>query len=183
MLGYAGFQKAQVAYHQHKLRLAYQDTFFEVPESSVPYRRVVFREWQPMRLLIPKINVDLMVLSGDAWDMELHNKGPVHFQMSDLPSTESGNVAIAGHRGTRWGFFTDLDLLAEGDEIYLDIGGYRFIYRVSWVRIVDPDALWIIDSTPDPVLTLQTCEPKYAAATHRLIVRASFEKVEAAPEP
>src|SRR5690606_4843806 len=108
----------------------------------------------PMRIIIPKINVDLIVQIGDVFDMVLLDKGPVHFQMSDLPSTESGNVAIAAHRGSRWGFFTDLDQLKQGDEIYIDVEGYRFVYRTEWVKIVAPDDWSVIDSTDYPSLTL-----------------------------
>ncbi len=184
LLGYAGWQKALVAYHQYQLRKNYAETE-EIPETveEETFERVVIREWQPMRIIIPKIDVDLVVQQGDVFDMELHDKGPVHFGMSDLPSTEGGNTAIAGHRGTRWGFFTDVDLLEEGDEIYLDVAGYRFIYLVEWIKIVDPYDWSVIDSTDYPAITLQTCEPKYSSATHRLIVRGALDRVTAAPRP
>ena len=177
VLGYAGLQKALVAYHQYQLKKNYQESVVEIPETEDVFKHVVIREWRPMRVIIPKINVDLVVQKGDVFDMDLHNKGPVHFEMSDLPGTESGNTAIAAHRGTRWGFFTDLDFLEAGDEIYLDIAGYRFIYSVEWIRIVDPYDWSVIDSTDYPALTLQTCEPKYSSATHRLIVRGALDKV------
>ncbi len=184
VLGYVGYQKALVAYHQYQLRKNYAETEEEVelPETTEEiFEHVVITEWQPMRIIIPKIDVDLVVQQGDVFDMALHDKGPVHFGMSDLPSTEGGNTAIAGHRGTRWGFFTDLDFLEEGDEIYLDVGGYRFIYLVEWIKIVDPYDWSVIDSTDYPAITLQTCEPKYAPATHRLIVRGALDRVTAAP--
>ena len=117
LLGYAAYEKLMVFYHQQQLKKAYKDTFYEIPEGPDTFDHVVITERQPMRLIIPKINVDLIVQIGDVFDMNLLDKGPVHFQMSDLPSTESGNVAIAAHRGSRWGFFTDLDQLKEGDEI------------------------------------------------------------------
>ncbi|HPU01810.1 MAG: sortase [Firmicutes bacterium] len=177
LLGYAAYEKLMVFYHQQQLKKAYKDTFYEIPEGPDTFDHVVITERQPMRLIIPKINVDLIVQIGDVFDMNLLDKGPVHFQMSDLPSTESGNVAIAAHRGSRWGFFTDLDQLKEGDEIYLDVEGYRFIYRTEWVRIVQPDDWSVIDSTDYPALTLQTCHPKNVRGTHRLIVRAKLASV------
>ena len=91
-------------------------------------------------------------------------------------------MAIAGHRGSRWGFFTDLDLLEPDDVIYLDTAGYRFTYLVEWIRIVDPYDWSVIDSTDYPALTLQTCEPKTDPSTHRLIVRAAPEEVAPAPQ-
>ncbi|MEW5784938.1 MAG: class E sortase [Bacillota bacterium] len=194
ILGYAGVQKAIVRHYQEELKKAYEDSFYEIPDAE-NYRRVILTEWQPARLQIPKLGVDLMVLEGDVFDDELLNKGPVHFANvvdkttgavlieGDLPGTEPGNVAIAGHRGARWGFFTDLDRLAEGDELYLDTAGYRFTYLVEWVRIVDPYDWGVIESTDYPALTLQTCEPKTGAPTHRLIVRSALKEVSRAPQP
>ena len=180
LLGYFIYQKAEIAYYQYQLKKAYGDASYEIPESDV-FDHVAITERQPMRLIIPKIDVDLIVLIGDVFDMALLDRGPVHFEMSDLPNTESGNVAIAAHRGSRWGFFTDLDQLEEGDEIYLDVEGYRFIYLTGWVRIVQPDDWSVIDTTDDPVLTLQTCHPKNVRGTHRLIVRAGLDSVTRAP--
>ncbi|HOJ84182.1 MAG: sortase [Dethiobacteria bacterium] len=177
LLGYTAYEKARTAYYQHQLKKAYEDTFYEIPGGSDTFDQVVVTERQPMRIIIPKINVDLVVQIGDVFDMDLLDKGPVHFQMSDLPSTESGNVAIAAHRGSRWGFFTDLDQLKQGDEIYLDVEGYRFVYRTEWVKIVAPDDWSVIASTEYPALTLQTCHPKNVRGTHRLIVRAGLAYV------
>ena len=75
-----------------------------------------------MPRIIPRVYVDRIVQIGDVYDRALLDQGPVHFEMSDLPSTGPGNVAIAGHRGIRWGFFTDVDQLEEGDQIFLDVG-------------------------------------------------------------
>lgn len=181
LLGYFIYQKTQLAYYQYQLKKAYKETFYEIPGSSDTFDHIVITERQLMRIIIPKIDVDLVVQIGDVFDMVLLDKGPVHFQMSDLPNTESGNVAIAAHRGSYWGFFTDLDQLIEGDEIYLDVEGYRFIYRTEWVKIVQPDDWSVIDSTDYPALTLQTCHPKNVRGTHRLIVRAMLDTVTRAP--
>lgn len=179
MLGHFLYEKIQVARYQKQLRKEYGEMLG--PDNPGELDRVVITERQPMRLIIPKISVDLIVQIGDVYDQVLLDKGPVHFQMSDLPNTESGNVAIAAHRGSYWGFFTDLDQLLEGDEIYLDVEGYRFIYRTEWVKIVQPDDWSVIDSTDYPALTLQTCHPKNVRGTHRLIVRAMLDTVTRAP--
>jgi LPXTG-site transpeptidase (sortase) family protein len=177
LLGYFTYQKLVIACYQYQLRRAYQETYYDIPGDSDAFDHVAIIERQPMRIIIPKIDVDLVVQIGDVFDMVLLDKGPVHFQMSDLPNTDSGNVAIAAHRGSYWGFFTDLDQLKQGDEIYLDVEGYRFIYRTEWVKIVEPDDWSVIDSTDYPALTLQTCHPKNVRGTHRLIVRAALDRV------
>lgn len=179
LLGYAAGQKGTALYHQHRLRQAYLETEYkDLGEPSLP---LAITEDLPMRLIIPKINLDLIVLYGDVFDPALQNKGPVFFEMSDRPGTEGGNVVISGHRGSFWGFFTDLDRLEERDEIYLDIGGYRFIYSVEWSRIVEPGDWSLIQTTAYPALTLQTCEPKNRPATHRLFVRAALDSVTRPP--
>lgn len=183
LLGFFVYQKIEIAYYQYQLRKAYQDTFYEMPSGTEAFEHVAITEQKPMRIVIPKINVDLVVQIGDVFDMGLLDKGPVHFQMSDMPNTDSGNVAIAAHRGSRWGYFTDLDQLKQDDEVFLDVEGYRFIYRTQWVRIVEPDDWSVIESTENPVLTLQTCHPKTARGTHRLIARAALDHVTRAPRP
>lgn len=183
VLGYYGGEKLLVVYHQYQLRKAFEDSFYDIPSSTDTYRRVVITEWSPMRLIIPKIDVDLMVLSGDVFDRNLLDKGPVHYGnyyenlYSPLPSTEPGNVAIAAHRGAKWMFFFRLDELEEGDQMIIEMAGYRFIYEVEWQKIIEPDDWSVIAPTDYPALTLTTCEPKTGVSTHRLIVRGKLVEV------
>ena len=182
ILGYYAFGKIQVAYHQHQLRNEFQESTYEIPEEpEIPDEEplvVVMEEWKPMRLFIPEIALDMLVIHGEVMSEEYLDKAPVHYEMSDLPSSIDGNVAIAGHRGGRWNFFLDLDLLEEGDELYLETGGYRFTYIVKDVFLIEPTEWWVIDSTETPSLTLTTCEPKNRIATHRLVVRAEMPEAD-----
>lgn len=182
ILSFTVFQRVMVNYQQARLRDAFEATAGFVHLDREP-EKVVIEEWQPMRLIIPAINVDLVAVGdGDVFDKALLDIGPTHFQMSDLPSTEGGNVAFAGHRAGRWNFFLDLDLLEEGDEIYLDVGGYRFIYHVEWVRVFDKYDWGPIDSTEYPAITLQTCEPKHVSnPDYRLMARGALDRVENSP--
>ncbi len=176
LMGYYAWGKTQTAYFQHQLREDFEDrapVAVEVAEEEVPLR-VVFQEWKPMRLSIPKIDVDYMVLTGGVFDTDLLDKGPVHYEMSDLPSTESGNVAIAGHRAGKWGFFYYLHELVEGDNIYLFVGEYRFTYSVMDVFPIEPSDWSVIHTTETPSLTLTTCGPLNRPATYRLIARAEL---------
>jgi LPXTG-site transpeptidase (sortase) family protein len=87
-------------------------------------------------------------------------------------------VAFAGHRAGRWNFFLDLDQLKEGDEIFLDVAGYRFVYLVEWVEVFDKYDWSPIDSTDYPAITLQTCEPKHVSnPDYRLMVRGALSEV------
>ncbi|MGM0653189.1 MAG: sortase [Bacillota bacterium] len=180
VLGFAGFQEIMVNHRQAQLREDFEATagFRNIEMESEP-EEVVIDEWKPMRLIIPAIDIDLVAVGGgDVFDKALLDQGPTHFQMSDLPSTEGGNVAFAGHRAGRWNFFLDLDQLEEGDEIYLDVDGYRFIYKVEWVEVFDKYDWSPINSTDYPAITLQTCEPKHVSNPDwRLMTRGRLDEV------
>lgn len=137
---------------------------------------VTIEKWQPMQLIIPAISLDFACVgNGDIFDVEFLRQGPAHFPTSDLPGTEKGNVAFAG----RWDFFADINDLKEGDEIYLDVAAYRFIYKVIWKEIVDQHC-WekSIGTTESPSITLQTSYPIYASnPSSRLNVRGELVKV------
>lgn len=177
LLGFAGYEKLKIYRYQQSLKKEYEDTLTDPLGEAEVFDDVTVTELKPMRIVIPKINVDLIVQIGDVFDMILLDKGPVHFGMSDLPGTGPGNVAIAAHRGSRWGFFTDLDQLKAGDQLFLDAAGYRFIYETEWVKIVEPNDWSVIDTTDYPALTLQTCHPKNVRGTHRLILRGKLLSV------
>ncbi len=178
ILSFTVFQRMMVNYQQAKLRDAYEATAGFVHLDRTP-ETIIIEEWQPMRLIIPAINVDLVAVGGgDVFDKALLDIGPTHFQMSDLPSTEGGNVAFAGHRAGRWNFFLDIDQLEEGDEIYLDVSGYRFIYHVEWVKVFDKYDWGPIDTTEYSAITLQTCEPKHVSnPDYRLMARGALDRV------
>lgn len=183
ILSYTGFQWLSVHYHQTRLRDSFTATagFRNIFEQGPEVIKI--SEFKPMRLVIPAIDVDLMVVGDvDTYDPDLIgnkpwnfsdadyrkwlndlkpllDKGPVYYQLSDLPSSEKGNVVIAGHRAGHWNFFRYLDELEEGDEIYLEVDGYRFTYLVEKVVQVNNDDWTMFLTTEEPSITLQTCTP------------------------
>lgn len=181
--GYYCSGKALSWYHQYRLKQEFEKNRQEneVEETEEPISeeppQVVITQWEPMRLYIPSIELDYIVLQGDVMKLKDLDKGPVHYGMSDLPSTEGGNMAIAGHRAGKWNFFLRLDELEKGNEIYLETQKYRFTYLVDDVFLVEPNAWWVIDSTEEPAITLTTCHPKNRKPTHRLIVRGYLAEV------
>ncbi len=184
VLGYTGYERLMVSHRQEQLMEEFERTagfrnMFEEPPDVIE-----ITEWQPMKLIIPAIDVELAAVGGgDVFDEQLLDQGPTHFQMSDLPSTERGNVAFAGHRAGRWNFFLNIDKLEEGDEIYLDVeDGYRFIYEVEWVEVFDKYDWEPIHSTDYPAITLQTCEPPHVSnPDYRLMARGRLVEVKERP--
>jgi sortase A len=119
---------------------------------------------------IPKIGLDMVFVQGV--DVDALRKGPGHYPWTPLPG-QKGNVSIAGHRTTYLHPFWSLDKLTKGDRIILRTRRGSFVYRVEWVRVVDPGATWVVDPTPTSSVTLTTCNPRFSAS-QRLIVRGTL---------
>jgi sortase A len=120
------------------------------------------------RLEIPRLQLSAMVVEGvGARDL--------HFGIGHIPGTalpgDSGNVGLAGHRDT---FFRKLGQLQPQDAVTLTTLTGVFEYRVVSTSIVSPEAVEVLDPTPEPELTLLTCYPFYYVgnAPQRYIVRA-----------
>lgn len=100
-----------------------------------------------------------------------------HIPETALPG-EQGNAALAAHRDT---FFRPLKNVRKGDRIQVTTPDGTHEYAVSETRVVDPEDVWVLDPTPQPMLTLVTCYPfnYVGSAPRRFIVRAT--SVTAAP--
>ncbi len=206
--GYGYFRlSTSAALRQSQLRSDYVENFNIIDDNKPIPDEIFISEFSLARIIIPAIGIDFIVVGGvDVYDPVFLHRGPVHFQMTDLPGTEPGNVVIGGHRkytllppinirtpfGSLMVFplpmhFFDLDLLDAGDEIHLDIDGYRFTYTVEWEKVVDSYDWSVINEEVDyPALSLQTCEPKYSSppdGVDRLFIRAALERVTRAPAP
>jgi len=118
------------------------------------------------RLLIPKINVDAIVVEG-ASRKEL-SEGPGHMKRTAQPG-ETGNAVITAHRDT---FFRHIYELNKGDQIQVRRTGRTFTYEVTGKRIVMPEDVAVIKPTTNAQLTLITCYPTYyiGPAPKRLVV-------------
>lgn len=134
------------------------------------------------RLQIPKIDVDYIVLEGV--DLGTLESGPGHFPETPLPG-QPGNSAIAGHRATYDAPFNLLNEMVPGDEVIVTTVQGEFRYEVLpnpgapedppgavyGYRIVNPDALEILDDKGDNRLTLMGCHPRYGSS-QRIVVEA-----------
>ncbi|HEX4823832.1 MAG TPA: class D sortase [Candidatus Polarisedimenticolaceae bacterium] len=119
-------------------------------------------------LTIPKVGLKAPLFEGTG-DLAL-DRGVGHIDGTTAPG-ESGNVGIAGHRD---GFFRGLKDLGIGDVIVLKTVGETATYVVAETRVVAPEDVSVLASTPVPSLTLVTCFPFYhvGPAPQRYIVRA-----------
>ena len=129
---------------------------------------------------IPKINLDKAVVQGVG--TEDLKKGPGHYPQTPMPG-QKGNASIAGHRTTYGHPFFDLDNLGPGDEILVTTKEGKFRYLVDHKMNVDPHAVQVLDPTPDNILTLTTCTPKFSAAQRLIVVSKLVGPATNAPPP
>lgn len=124
-------------------------------------------------LQIPKIGVSYDVVQGT--DTSSLERGPGHYPATAFPGLGQ-TVAVAGHRTTYLAPFRDINALAPGDRIVLNMPYARFTYVVQYVKIVAPTALWITDDVGYERLVLSACHPLYSAA-QRIVVFARLRAV------
>ena len=145
---------------------------------------------QPIRLVIPKLNIDAPIWEVGLEIVTLDEKS--FFQWS-VPTTyaagwhnssallgQQGNTVLNGHHNVYGEIFRDVINLEVGDTIILHDKEQSFTYQVTeqqlllergqTVRVRQTNAHWI-EPTSDERITLVTCWP-YTDNAYRLIVVA-----------
>ncbi|WP_130777685.1 MULTISPECIES: sortase [Bacillus cereus group] len=130
------------------------------------------------RLIIPKINLDMIVLK-DATDENLDIS--LSTTLSNNKNTiGEGNFAIAGHRTLKPEmYFTDLPKLEIGDEIKYVNGEHLYTFVITSHKIVSPESVDVLEYHGYPELTLITCTP-HILYNKRWIVFAKLNSVKKA---
>lgn len=163
LLGYVGSQYWGMYRSQQKLEAQWQH---QAALVNVPGAPKLTADDLLTRVVIPKINLDAIVIEGvSRRDL---SEGPGHIKDTATPG-EPGNAVISGHRDT---FFRHIYELTKGDEIQIRREGKIFRYEVTGKKIVMPDDVSVLNQTTDPQLTLITCYPTYyiGPAPKRLVV-------------
>lgn len=129
---------------------------------------------QPLgRIVIPKLGIDPVFVNGTT-SADLR-KGPGRYPETSVPGLGL-LTAIAGHRTTFGAPFRNIDDLAKGNEIVLELPYGTFTYRVTGHEIVDDEDWSVIDPRGYDTLVLSACHPLYSAE-QRWIVYAKLIKV------
>jgi sortase A len=120
------------------------------------------------RLDAPRVGLDVIVLRGT--DSRTLRRGPGWLTTSAVPGA-SGNAVIAAHRDTH---FRSLRGIHTGDALWLRTANGSFHYTVTWIAVVEPDDVAVLEPTRERALTLVTCFPfSYVGpAPRRFVVRA-----------
>ena len=120
---------------------------------------------------IPKIGLSHRLFEGIS--LRSIDRGPSHWPGSAMPG-ENGNAVFAGHRVTRTKPFRNIDQLVVGDEVIFTISGERWTYLVTGSEVVTPDALRIVEQTPNATATLFACHPP-GSARFRYVVHLALK--------
>ena len=163
LLGYVGSQYWEMYRSQKSLEAEWER---QAVNLSKPGHASITVDQMLTRVIIPKINMDAIVIEG-ASRKDL-SEGPGHMKETAIPG-EAGNAVITAHRDT---FFRHIYELAKGDQIQVRRNGRVFTYEVTGKRIVEPDDVSVLKQTADPQLTLITCYPTYyiGPAPQRLVI-------------
>ncbi len=138
----------------------------------------------PDRITIPVAGVDSVILKPQSQNVvtldQALTKGAVYYPGSGF--IEKGNVLLFGH-STNWQVvqndayktFNGLDKLNSGDEIFLQSGSRKFIYKVRKVSLLNENQAEIKLNTDEQILTLSTCNT-FGAKQERWVVEAVFDR-------
>lgn len=156
-----------------------QFNYAEIPEAlrglvETEILRPVISRPQPTRetaleLNIPKLNIETTIVQGTDW--EALKLGVGQFQNGVNPSDAEGNLVLSGHNDIYGEHFRYLDQLKPGDEFYVRTETQIHTYRVTDSQIVEPNAVWVMQSRGGAVATLISCYP-YQVNDKRYIVFA-----------
>jgi sortase A len=119
---------------------------------------------------IPALGVVKPMLEGVT--MSTLDRGPGHWPGTAMPGHQ-GNVVIAGHRVSHDKPFRNVDRLVAGNEVILTTADGRFVYHVVATEIVAPDAVWIVNQSPDYTATLFACHPP-GSTRQRIVVHLAL---------
>lgn len=128
------------------------------------------------RINIPKIGVNEPVVWGTSEDDMKHGVGIM--EGSDIPMGKKGESSIiAGHRGYLWrgDFFKNLDQLAIGDTIEIQVNGETLGYEVIKVSTVKEDEVEKVLYDEDRTLIALVTSNPYWVTEDRLLVEAELE--------
>jgi LPXTG-site transpeptidase (sortase) family protein len=135
-----------------------------------------------LTLSIPALNLACAVYDGtDA--ATLSKMGACLYKYAQLPGQGNRNTSMAGHRNTRRnGIITDkapfyyIDLLKEGDYLYLYNDVSIFCYLWEFTEIVEQDDWGMIRTTGYSCITITSCHP-IGISDHRIVVRGLLNEI------
>lgn len=148
--------------------------------KTIPISRPTPSPEGPIRIRIPAIKVDSVVVAGD--DPEALKQGVGQLIGSANPG-QPGNMVLSGHNDVYGEVFRYLDQLKPGDPIIVQTRTREYTYivqpqnsdgQVKGHIIVYPSDVWVLEGRPElRQLTLISCWP-YRVDDRRVIIFATL---------
>ena len=139
-----------------------------IDEEIVKYKDLTAEDFFPLKIRIPKIDLEWIVNEGT--DRQTLKEGPGHIIETPLPG-DPGRCTFSGHRTTYGAPFNKIDELENGDLIYLEtIKGKVLTYAVTELEVVDPRDVYILEGSDKKELVLTSCYPEYSAAERIILI-------------
>jgi len=140
----------------------------DTKEEAVDYSVLTADDFFPLKIIIPKIDLEWIVNEGS--DRQTLYEGPGHIIDTPLPG-DVGRCTFSGHRTTYGAPFNKIDDLMKGDLIYLEtIKGEVLTYIVTSLEVVDPKDVYILEGSEKRELLLTSCYPEYSAAERIILI-------------
>jgi sortase A len=156
------------AVYRHSVQAALDQGEFSPARGDEPGRPTWLAIGVPIGTLeIERVGLAGVVIEGDDTDVLANAIG--HLPDTPLPWND-GNSALAAHREDQ---FEPLQHVRAGDLVRLRTPHGTLDYIVRETLIVEPEDVWVLDQTANPMLTLISCYPfRYVGpAPQRFIVR------------
>lgn len=101
-------------------------------------------------------------------------RGIGHYPLTAQPG-QVGNFVTFGHRTTHGQPYSNIDLLRDGDQVFVQTESNWFVYTLKVDAIVEPTDVWVMRSRPleharvpqmknKHLITLITCTPRHSIA-------------------
>ena len=108
-----------------------------------------------------------------------------HGKFTKLPSPNDGRVYLYAHsklapfgNTPKAGYFSHINKLENGDEIFLDYEGQKYTYKVNESKIVEPSFTEVYTGVSDKAeVVLQACYPP-GTTDKRILVFAELESID-----
>jgi sortase A len=144
---------------------AVRDQIFLPPEISRPPQT----DETPLRLIIPKINVDQAIVQGTDWEALKQGIGQ---ELNGATPIQSGaNVVLAAHNDIYGEVFRHLDQLEPGDQFEIRTRTRSYTYTVTGWEVVAPTDTHVMAPRGYAASTLISCYP-YQVNSQRIVVFA-----------
>jgi LPXTG-site transpeptidase (sortase) family protein len=131
------------------------------------------------RLVIPTIGVDTKVIQLGT---KIDRRGQLAWETAPFAvgqhkglggAGQTGNLVLSGHVSSpaEGAVFQRLPDLKVGEGVIVATEERQLLYRVVDTKVVTPDEVAVLQTTPDATATLITCVPD-GVYSHRLVVTA-----------